>query len=342
MGTRGTRRTSIRKSSDDDSPRTVQSELVGIELAPQTIEERVIEFRRRLIRYPAFSNAMRSIERCHFLGRHMLEEPDCLLITGVSGAGKSTVRKEYSARFPREETDDRTVIPVLGLELPSAPTVKNVAERILMAMGDPYAEKGSAESKTARIITLFRECRVELAMLDEFQQFVDNSGGKIEYKVADWLKQLINATRVPFVLLGLPRCTRILELNEQLRRRFLPRLALAPFSVKTKAESMKFAGVLKTLDERLPFSVPSAIIEPSVVELMFCASNGLIDYLMKLVSEALRIALCGERETVDIDTLRQAFQSGIWADADPERNPFSPEFIRRPLNKAGEPFYGYS
>lgn len=300
-----------------------------------------VDFRSRLVRYPVFEDAMRAIECCHFVGRHMLEEPDCLLITGVSGCGKSTLRKAYTARYPREELEDRTVIPVLGLELPSAPTVKNVAERILMAMGDPYADKGSAESKTARIITLFRECRVEIAMLDEFQQFADNSGGKIEYKVADWLKQLINATRVPFVLLGLPRCTSILEVNEQLRRRFLPRIHLEPFSIERRNNLLTFASVLKTLDERLPFEAPSAIAKPSAVEPMFYATHGLIDYLMKLVSEALRIALLGGRETVDMEILGKAFRSGIWAGADKESNPFSPTFVKRALTRRGEPFYGY-
>ncbi|GEM_PF-290607 len=300
-----------------------------------------VDYRSRLVRYPVFEDAMRAIECCHFVGRHMLDEPDCLLITGVSGCGKSTLRKAYAARYPREELEDRTVIPVLGLELPSAPTVKNVAERILMSMGDPYADKGSAESKTARIITLFRECRVEIAMLDEFQQFADNSGGKIEYKVADWLKQLINATRVPFVLLGLPRCTSILEVNEQLRRRFLPQIRLEPFSIGRRNNLLSFASVLKTLDERLPFAVQSAIGKPSVVEPMFYATHGLIDYLMKLVSEALRLALLSGRETVDVEILEKAFKISIWPGADTESNPFSPTFAKRPLTRRGEPFYGY-
>jgi len=300
----------------------------------------VFEFRRNLIRFPAFTAATQAIERCHLYGRHLVEEPDCLLITGVSGTGKSTLRKTYAARYPREEAEDRTVIRVLQLELPSGPTIKNVAEKMLMALNDPHADKGSAESKTARIITLFRECRVELAMLDEFQHFVDNSGGKIEYKVADWLKQLINATRVPFVLLGLPRCKRILEVNEQLRRRFLPQASLPPFSIRTKPEAIKFAEFLNTLHSQIPLRGPSAFIEPTVMPRMFYATNGLIDYLIKLTSIAMRTALEEGRDCIDIDLLRRAF-SEIWPQADRERNPFDSEFIPRLLNKADEPFSGY-
>lgn len=301
----------------------------------------VFEFRRKLIRHPAFTTAVQAIERCHLYGHHLVEEPDCLLITGVSGAGKSTIRRTYAARYPREELEEITVIRVLELELPAAPTIKNVAERILMALGDPYPDKGSAEAKTGRIITLFKLCGVELVMLDEFQQFVDNSGGKIEYKVADWLKQLINATRVPFVLLGLPRCKRILEVNEQLRRRFLPQATLSPFSIKKKPEAIRFAEFLNTLNSQMPLSKPSAFIEPAVVPLMFYATNGLIDYLMKLTSSAIQIAMEEKRDCIDIDVLRRAFESAIWSEVDRERNPFDSAFIPRLLNKAGEPFSGY-
>ncbi|BCL95580.1 hypothetical protein MAFF211491_00320 [Ralstonia solanacearum] len=338
--------------AEDDSAPSKHSDVrltgqMGGDMFPSTAQlatpadVAVFEFKRKLIRYPAFTFAIRAIEKCHLYGRHLIEEPDCLLIIGVSGAGKSTLRKAYASRYPREQLEGRTVIRVLQLELPSAPTIKNVAERILMALGDPYADKGSAESKTARIITLFRECRVELVMLDEFQQFVDNSGGKIEYKVADWLKQLINATRVPFVLLGLPRCKRILEVNEQLRRRFLPQASLTAFSIGTKQEAIKFAGFLNTLHTQMPFNRASAFIDPAVVPLMFYATHGLIDYLMKLTSEALFIAMDEGRDCIDVEVLRRAFESAIWGEADRERNPFDAAFTPRVLNKSGEPFSGY-
>ena len=37
---------------------------------------------------------------------------------------------------------------------------------------------------------------------------------------ADWLKHLIDEVGVPTVLLGLPRLESLLQINEQLRRRF--------------------------------------------------------------------------------------------------------------------------
>ncbi|GAB2893463.1 TniB family NTP-binding protein [Uliginosibacterium flavum] len=276
------------------------------------------------------------------MGRHKLEEPDCLLVTGVSGCGKSTLRKTYADRHPRVELEDRTVIPVLHLELPSQPTIKNVAERILMAMEDPFAARGSAESKTARIIKLLAECRVELVILDEFQHFVDRGRGVVDYKIADWLKQIINAARVPFVLMGLPRCERILEANEQLRRRFSARFELKPFSVRTKESAREFKRILSTLNEELPFPDRSVIAGADVVSMMFYATNGLIDYLIKLVSKGIEIAANEERNQIDLNVLARAFSLAIFQQCSDETNPFHPDFIRRVLNHQGEPFHGYA
>lgn len=309
--------------------------------AEEQIENTVMSFRANLVHHVGFQKALKEIGRCHRLGRYKFEEPNCLLITGESGCGKSTLRKTYVKQFPRYEGVDRTVVPVLHLELPSQPTVKNVAERILIELGDPFAEKGSAEGKTARIVTLLKECYVELVILDEFQHFVDRSSEKVEYKVADWLKSLINASKVPFVLMGLPRCQRILDVNEQLRRRFLPRISLHRFRINILAERKQFYGVLKSLEKSLPFQGRSALTDKTVIPCLYYATHGVIDHAMKLVSEALSIALSENQQTIDREVLRQAFERVIWADARDQDNPFHSAFKRRLLSRAGEPFYGY-
>lgn len=305
------------------------------------VENKVMFFRSNLVRHLRFQKAFKEISRCHRMGRYRFDEPGCLLITGESGCGKSTLRKEYASQFPRFEMEDRTAIPVLHLELPSQPTVKNVAERILIELGDPFAEKGSAEGKTARIIKLMEGCRVELVILDEFQHFVDRSSDKVEYKVADWLKSIINASKVPFVLMGLPRCQRILEVNEQLRRRFPSRVELHRFRIDRKNDRQQFVGVLKTLEKTLPIQKPSALTDKNVIPRIYFATHGIIDHTMRLVAESLSIALSESRDTIDQEVLRIAFERAVWEGARDKDNPFHPAFEDRHLNKVGEPFHGY-
>jgi len=313
----------------------------GDDADEERIETVVMNFRSSLIRHSEFQCALKAMERCHRRGRYRFDEPDCLLITAESGCGKSTLRKEYAKRFPRSEGDERTFIPVLDLELPSQPTIKNVAERMLIKLGDPMAEKGSGEGKTERIKTLMQACGVELVILDEFQHFVDRSSEKVEYKVADWLKSLINDSKVPFVLMGLPRCRRILEVNEQLRRRFLPKAVLRRFCINRQREIQQFAGVLKGMERILPLNAPTALTDKAVIRRIYYATHGVIDHAMKLVSEGLNIALSEHHSTIDQEILRKAFERVIWEEVSDKDNPFHPSFTERHLNGAGEPFNGY-
>ena len=269
-------------------------------------------------------------------------KPDCLLITGESGAGKSTVRKEFARQFPRREEDECTIIPVLHLEVPAMPTIKNVAERILIELGDPFAERGSAEGKTSRIITLMETCGVRLVILDEFQHFVDRASDKVDYKVADWLKYIINASKVPFVLMGLPRCERIVELNEQLRRRFLPRIALTRFAIDSLEGRRQLAGVLRSLERNLPGGMTSVFTDKLMIARIYYATHGLMDHLMKLASEAVRLALTEGKSRIDLEILQRAFGNVIWGKATDKGNPFHRDFVQRHLTKRGEPFYGYA
>ncbi|HEX7908272.1 MAG TPA: TniB family NTP-binding protein [Paraburkholderia sp.] len=302
----------------------------------------VASVRKTFIKHPAFTMGTAAIRRCHRMGCFGLEEPGCLLITGVSGSGKSTLRKEYAKHYPQRDIDEGTEIRVLHLELPAQPTIKNVAERILLDMGDPLFARGSAEAMTARIVTLFKNCGVQLVILDEFQHFIDHSSEKIETKVADWLKHLINETKVPFVLMGLRRCRRILQSNEQLRRRFSRQISLEPFSIGTEPAQRIFKGLIRSLWKELPVPPADELLRDArVIEAVHFATFGLMGYVMTLMSVAVQIALEEGKTAFDRDLLGRAFVEGIWPDAKDTHNPFNSRFVNRPLTMQGEPFFGY-
>ena len=332
-----------RRSTDsNDAPTVPNQQASDTSRSNDTTSELVAAVRTTLIEHPAFASGISAIQRCHRMGRFGLDEPGCLLIMGVSGSGKSTLRKEYAKHHPRRETDEGTVIPVLHLELPAQPTIKNVAERILLALGDPLFARGSAEAMTARIVTLFRNCRVELVILDEFQHFVDHSSEKVETKVADWLKHLVNVTRVPFVLMGLHRCRRILHGNEQLRRRFSRQISLAPFGIADKRSRRVFDGLLRTILGSLPVACAPELAGDGVhIEHIHYATYGLMGYVMTLITASVEIVLEEGRPAIDREVLGRAFSESIWPEGRGRLNPFDARFVNRPLTNADEPFSGY-
>lgn len=53
------------------------------------------------------------------------------LLSGRTGAGKSTLVKDYAAAFGRIETEEGTEIPVFYMQTPSPVTVKGMAAAML-------------------------------------------------------------------------------------------------------------------------------------------------------------------------------------------------------------------
>ncbi len=295
--------------------------------------------RNEIIEYPAYQDAMRRIERLH---RRASEtgHPGGLLITGLSGSGKSTIKREYAYRFPVVDDGNITRTPVLIVETPPAPTVKNFAESILIALSDPLSHKGSAEQKIQRIYDLIPRCGVKLLIVDEFNHFVEHGRRNEVRRVSDLLKSLLNNAGIPMVLLGLPECELVLKLNPQLARRFSARYYLRPFGFDSDEEITEFRGVLDAVQYSLPMpSVCWSSLQTGMARRFHYATFGLIDYICKIADGAVELARELGRSEIDESVLAGAFVEEVWRDVPSQLNPFSSsDPMLRPLVKPGEPF----
>src|SRR5258708_26672816 len=83
-----------------------------------------------LIRYPLFKELHEDIQRCQRLSR-LAGEPQCMCLEGVTGAGKTTLVRDYAAQFSRTEEEYGFRVPVFYLETPSPVTVKGMAAAML-------------------------------------------------------------------------------------------------------------------------------------------------------------------------------------------------------------------
>lgn len=293
--------------------------------------------RREVIQYPQFAWAVREIATLHQRWR-MTKVAESLLIVGQSGSGKSTVLDFYLQNFPRVRHQDRTEIPVLKVLTPEGPTVKSLAEAILTAMHDPAASHGTTTVKTQRIIHLFRECGVQLLLLDEFHHFYDTHRIKEGVRVTDWLKNLLNASSIPIVLFGLPLAIVALNSNRQLRRRFASPHVLSEFRFQTSEEQREFRGVLAQMQGKLPVKNGIDISDPVVARRFYYATHGLIDYVVKLLDDAALHLGANSGAGLSLEVLAESFRRQIWRDAPDAMNPFTTKVKLRFLNKPREPF----
>lgn len=306
---------------------------------PQAVADwplRNFTLRSAVVEHPAFVEVFDELARLHTRGREV-GACESLLLVAQTGSGKTTVLQHYAARHPRSRHAGTTRVPVLLVATPPAPSVKTFAEAFLTALGDPLADRGTASWKTQRVVHYLRACGVELLFVDEFQHFHDGRRRTESHHVADWLKNLINEIQIPVVLSGLPRAVSVVNANPQLRRRFSAPRYLRPFAFDTVAGQHEFRAVLKQLRGLIPIECVE-LHEANLARRFHFATNGLIDFLIKILDEAVSRCAAETAGKVELRTLEAAFVNSVWRDVPPILNPFHEGGALRPLTKRGEPF----
>lgn len=295
-------------------------------------------FRRETIMFPQFDEVFRQVsdsielyQRTGLAAHHILH--------GHSGCGKSTLCHLLLSEHPRFVVPERDVVPLLYTAVPALATISSVNEALLAELGDPFPTKGTNSAKTNRLITLIEGCRVCMVILDEVQHVHDRGQSPTIYKVADWIKNLLDLSGRPFLLTGLPRVVGLLRTNEQLRRRFGSELILDRMILNNDEAATEFASLVASLLEVLP--VPSALDlkDEETVERLYYASDGRVGYLVSLLHGGLLLAYLLEIDRIDCNLLERAFIEQIWNGGIGKLNPFHSEFCFRRLDMLGEPFH---
>ncbi|HQT29610.1 MAG TPA: TniB family NTP-binding protein [Thiobacillus sp.] len=262
-----------------------------------------------------------------------------LLVLGESGTGKSSLCRWVGEKYPRSVLLDRDLVPSLIVAVPPAATIASVAEAMLARLGDPSPSTGSISAKTARVITLCRGCRVEMVLFDEAQHIHDRGQVATHYMVGDWLKNLIDEMGVPTVFLGLPRLENLLQVNEQLRRRFSRRLRLALGQSDTETIDTECLQLFVTLGSCLPLRLSTGDYSwPELGRRLYFASDGRVAYIKRLLAGALRHAMETDAEQIGPTQLERVFTEEIWWEGIGALNPFNTEFKFRRLDRGNEPF----
>ena len=290
-----------------------------------------------LIPHRHFTDAVSRLQRVIEFARNGAE-PRHTLLLGESGTGKTWIAQYLTSLYAPNPNIDRMEIPILLVQTPATPSLKGLAEAILMALGDPIVLRGTAAEKRERALGLLKKLKVEFIIFDEFQHFLDHGKHDSLLSVSDWLKRFIDDAYVPCLLMGLPRCEAILQVNEQLRRRFSSRIELPSFSLDTEFGENEFRTVLKEIDKALPNEKLSGLDEDTFFQRLFFASNGLLGYLRKLITCAFELMVLENRCKLDMPLLEKAFTEVIWKAGHKTLNPFHPSFKPRKLDQLGEPF----
>jgi hypothetical protein len=163
---------------------------------------------------------------------------------------------------------------------------------------------------------------VGVIILDEFHNFIDGKTDRAILEVTNWLKDFLNEAGIPLIIAGLPYCDIVLEANDQLERRFPIRETLEPLRWGAPKEKDIFKEFLRYVDMKLPFNKRSNLADEEMAYRFYCATNGVIDFIMKLVRRASELAIDRSSQKIDLNMLARAYKERL-APMDPKRqNPF--------------------
>lgn len=300
-----------------------------------------------LVPHKAFEEAARRIEQCFSYARDAAREAVGIALVGESRTGKSRALEEFFHQHAPVRNDEGLSTPVLRATTPARPTVKGLAEVLLRKLGDPRADKGTEQNKANRIVTLMRASGTCMLMIDEFQHFYDKGSEKVMHDVANWLKNLVDETRVALVVAGLPYCQAVLDQNEQLAGRFLSPIHMPRFAWTDDGLREEFIAILGAFAEALEkhFDLP-ALDDEEMAFRCYCATGGLMGYLTKFLRQAVLNAQGEHKRSITLEDLERANQQAVWVKAGVVgiANPFATSFKAEPcveliakVNQIGAP-----
>lgn len=285
-----------------------------------------------LIKHGRFNALLERIDYCARFGSEIkTKNPPCLVILGNTGAGKTTLIDTWLENAPlsNTETPEGSIIPYLYVLVPSSLKKKAALSAFLRALHDPNPSRGTEWYMITHIPDLIRKCKVQLIFVDEFQHLVDKDTRKVVHGIADFLKDLINQTNVPMILVGkLGEAELILQSNSQLDRRVGTPLVLPPFEWgRVRPETIKeFRTLMRDIDRALPLD-PAGLESEEMAFRFFYASDGYLGWIMEIIREAAIRAIDTDCDSLNLSLLAAAYASNVAGTnmGEGKINPFSPQ-----------------
>lgn len=286
-----------------------------------SMQDRLKAIEAIYIEYPRQTNIIGDIEECVAISQHS-KEPECMLILGWSGVGKTTIYEQYIVKHPIVDNDELTEVPVFVAHIPANTTIKGMVSQLLEALGEADADRGTRFTQTRRLKRLLTACKVRMIILDEFQHLIDYRSDTVIQDVANWLKTLLNEVAVPIALVGLPSSIRVLRENEQLSQRFATRRTLEPFKWETLEEQREFRRFLANVDKALPLAERSNLADIEMAFRLHRASGGIVRRVMRIIRRAARLAVQQDATRVTMEILAKTFSVVDEISPQVPQNPF--------------------
>lgn len=240
---------------------------------------------------------------------------DSFTIIGTSGIGKSSAIDRAIALITQNkiikiESPYTKIIPCLIMQCPFDSSVKGLLLEILRKVDEWLDSKYYEHAIRARATTDMLIGNVSqvalnhigLLIVDEIQNICNhNRNGSSLVAV---LIQLINNTGISICMVGTPESSTFFEQGMQLARRSLGlHYGSVPYDTYFREFCITVFG--------FQYVKQKTEITDAVIEWLFEHSNGIVSVVISLIHDAQEIAILNGKETLNIETLNEAYQKRL-------------------------------
>ncbi len=277
----------------------------------QALERIRVEYKEPWRIRRAFLKAYRLLKRG--------QTPRAIMVIGQTGSGKTTLLQRIQRGIMRTIRDRRRM-RVVYVRLDPQTNEKALLARILATINHPQPEKASRYVLTDKLRNLLRDMGVRVILLDECHHLI--SGKKLNFKMAEMIKMLIDELGVLFVLVGVERLEVLLKENSEFERR-VDVYDLPAFNPDDEDDQHTLRNILDVYDEELPFYEYCGFALEPVAFAFNRGCRGLLGHIVPLIAVAADHAIQARAARIEPEHLAWAWEQRLRRTSGNIENPFA-------------------
>lgn len=262
-----------------------------------------IRYARRdvYVPYPRAKAVLSEVD--HLVHGERSERPECLLIVGEPGVGKSTVLDVVERTYPCSvnEATKLTQRPVVRVNVPGDIDLRYFYQRILKKLQIPFGESDRPSSLGASLHQGLVDAETRVLIVDELHNFFITGPQTLAMHMAV-LRDLTNTPKVSLLCAGTNLAENCIKADAQLEERF------DVYHLVRWTESIELRNFLASLERRLPLRIPSNLSGPIMLPLLARLSTGNMRRMVRMIQRAATEAVLSGTERITETGLRKKAQ----------------------------------
>jgi hypothetical protein len=190
----------------------------------------------------------------------------------------------------------KTRLPVVYIQMPPAPSERDLYEEILAGMGGVFSQRVGVTTLRHRIRLLARQMEVRMLVIDEIHSIL--AGTFREQRIIlNAVRFLANDLRIPLVCVGTHEANQALMTDQQLADRF------EAAELPAWEDDQTFQQLLLSFESILPLRLPSDVRDSKVHQRILGLTEGVLIRICRLIETAATEAIRSGRERIDLSLL---------------------------------------